>query len=85
MGSIAQVVSEGLGQGSVIGVIPEALKPREVGARQNDDLFAAATMTTSLHRRLGDSIDTWAPRRLSVESTRGSGNPVSRSVSGPKL
>ena len=30
MGRLAETVQQGLGEGSVTGVIPEALKPREV-------------------------------------------------------
>ena len=31
MGAVAHTVADGLGEGAVIGVIPEALAPREVG------------------------------------------------------
>ena len=42
MGTVAHTVADGLGEGSVIGIIPDALAPREVRRLADQDASLAA-------------------------------------------
>lgn len=49
MGEIANTVYHGLGEESVIGVIPEALQPREVHLHWNRNLLSLQLVSEVLH------------------------------------
>ncbi len=49
MGEIAHTVYNGLGEESVIGVIPEALQPREVGAKRTTLSFHKASAIQQMY------------------------------------